>query len=1060
MDSTENNTDYIETEDINLTNQGIHKNEMQHEKNNHISNRQSIFNEQVEALAVNFFISKSNCSVINSSQENATKFVIPDDEYLHTDHSSQEINTSNCSDSVDSPISIIRSVENSKNEIKKYENKYNMSDLSSKLTESSSALSSSSSYVNSSGIGSNDLSPNYDLSRSPSSETFQNHQSQMIRKRDGSVASQGSVTSSSSNKKFTETKDELGFLLVGTAPSKKSRNDVIPQRKRRDFIPAELKDESYWERRRKNNLAAKRSREKRRLNDIVLETKVLELTNINNLMKLKFDLCIKKYNIHEDDIEKLFEENKHLLVIQESLDMSDLLTNEDSLTPGFDNDYEDKNFSSTSSYLSSSSSTTSGKRKSFKDDSLNDGLLISSIESSTHHHMTHSSSQSSKMVSDNSCSISTNSSHHIDSNSSRRSNSSVDDADCDGFNDAISENGLEIDENLDTIIETNDNVENKNETDEIKTKISHDFLELISNDDLNDEEEEENCSPPSKRKSFFNPKHTSSCPSKSPSPTLQQQQEEQMNNATLSPIDLYSLKRQSCSKVTKTASDKLLQLNETKFKSDEMAFVDCIRATTHKEIKTEPTQMKNQYPLLYNQLCKSSSGSNNDNAKKTQPKQLPEITPSAVYTLEKQNQILLNHIINNNDSGLTANNDPFMKSILNEISLRNEVTKQRSSLLTSLSSNTNPNISISTLLKQSETNSTGKTDILTKILTSSISCPINSQTNPSSNVLLEQLGSLLKASSPSLKKDPPMSVNNHANVLMEKYKNLINKTNINTQQTNQHKLNHQYLQEKNCQSSNHSNKSSTFSGQQRTINSNEKSFATLLPSSSKNTVNSLLQSFQTVQLIQPDQNSSKPKNQLSSSRKRHLNQLEKNEQTSDDVNPLLTSNPELLALVKQQKQQQHHQSENLNEFVTMLLSNQQNTHNFKNSNGRQLATSIRDNMQVNITNSKNSNSAKNQTYNQLLIMHQTQKLHQQQQRQNELNRSSQTQVHDSTNLTSQNSPDQLQQLHAKQFYYQQRAKLNMINAEIKNQNNNNSGGDNMPLKLRFKMLQLKTEKVN
>ena len=49
-----------------------------------------------------------------------------------------------------------------------------------------------------------------------------------------------------------------------------SRKDVIPARKRRDFIPNDLKDNHYWERRRKNNLAAKRSREKRRMNDIVL----------------------------------------------------------------------------------------------------------------------------------------------------------------------------------------------------------------------------------------------------------------------------------------------------------------------------------------------------------------------------------------------------------------------------------------------------------------------------------------------------------------------------------------------------------------------------------------------------------------------------------------------------------------------------------------------------------------------------------------------------------------------------------------------------------------------
>jgi len=61
-------------------------------------------------------------------------------------------------------------------------------------------------------------------------------------------------------------KDFLTQLLL--------RKDVIPARKRRDFIPNEMKDDHYWERRRKNNIAAKRSREKRRLNDIVLGKKI------------------------------------------------------------------------------------------------------------------------------------------------------------------------------------------------------------------------------------------------------------------------------------------------------------------------------------------------------------------------------------------------------------------------------------------------------------------------------------------------------------------------------------------------------------------------------------------------------------------------------------------------------------------------------------------------------------------------------------------------------------------------------------------------------------------
>src|SRR5579871_6047220 len=61
-----------------------------------------------------------------------------------------------------------------------------------------------------------------------------------------------------------------------------TRKDVIPARKRRDFIPNEMKDDHYWERRRKNNLAAKRSREKRRLNDIVLGKKNFNQMNFNS----------------------------------------------------------------------------------------------------------------------------------------------------------------------------------------------------------------------------------------------------------------------------------------------------------------------------------------------------------------------------------------------------------------------------------------------------------------------------------------------------------------------------------------------------------------------------------------------------------------------------------------------------------------------------------------------------------------------------------------------------------------------------------------------------------
>ncbi|XP_069579242.1 nuclear factor interleukin-3-regulated protein [Brachyistius frenatus] len=56
-------------------------------------------------------------------------------------------------------------------------------------------------------------------------------------------------------------------------------------RRKREFIPDEKKDTHYWERRRKNNEAAKRSREKRRINDMVLENKLMALGEENAALK-------------------------------------------------------------------------------------------------------------------------------------------------------------------------------------------------------------------------------------------------------------------------------------------------------------------------------------------------------------------------------------------------------------------------------------------------------------------------------------------------------------------------------------------------------------------------------------------------------------------------------------------------------------------------------------------------------------------------------------------------------------------------------------------------------
>uniref|UniRef100_A0A8D0DTT5 BZIP domain-containing protein n=1 Tax=Salvator merianae TaxID=96440 RepID=A0A8D0DTT5_SALMN len=62
------------------------------------------------------------------------------------------------------------------------------------------------------------------------------------------------------------------------------------------FISDEKKDANYWEKRRKNNEAAKRSREKRRFNDLVLENRVLALNEEN--VRLKTELLQLKLSLY------------------------------------------------------------------------------------------------------------------------------------------------------------------------------------------------------------------------------------------------------------------------------------------------------------------------------------------------------------------------------------------------------------------------------------------------------------------------------------------------------------------------------------------------------------------------------------------------------------------------------------------------------------------------------------------------------------------------------------------------------------------------------------------
>ncbi|KAK3600674.1 hypothetical protein CHS0354_029537 [Potamilus streckersoni] len=89
-----------------------------------------------------------------------------------------------------------------------------------------------------------------------------------------------------------------------------SPSSFIPSRKQREFIPENRKDDHYWEKRRKNNEAARKSREKRRIHDMALENRIMDLTRDNcrlrnELVELKkrFGLPLNGSIINSEDDE-------------------------------------------------------------------------------------------------------------------------------------------------------------------------------------------------------------------------------------------------------------------------------------------------------------------------------------------------------------------------------------------------------------------------------------------------------------------------------------------------------------------------------------------------------------------------------------------------------------------------------------------------------------------------------------------------------------------------------------------------------------------------------------
>ncbi|CAI2341261.1 unnamed protein product [Caenorhabditis sp. 36 PRJEB53466] len=62
-----------------------------------------------------------------------------------------------------------------------------------------------------------------------------------------------------------------------------------PESRRNSVNESVIKDEHYWERRRRNNDASRRSREKRRMNDLAMEEKIMQLSAENERLKSQLE---------------------------------------------------------------------------------------------------------------------------------------------------------------------------------------------------------------------------------------------------------------------------------------------------------------------------------------------------------------------------------------------------------------------------------------------------------------------------------------------------------------------------------------------------------------------------------------------------------------------------------------------------------------------------------------------------------------------------------------------------------------------------------------------------
>ncbi|TWW58575.1 uncharacterized protein LOC130526682 [Takifugu flavidus] len=102
---------------------------------------------------------------------------------------------------------------------------------------------------------------------------------------------------------FSVRRNEAHAGAEGQANNSWDEDNDNGARRKREFIQDEKKDNCYWEKRRKNNEAAKRSREKRRVNDMVLEQRVLGLLEENARLRAELLALKLRFGLVKDPSE-------------------------------------------------------------------------------------------------------------------------------------------------------------------------------------------------------------------------------------------------------------------------------------------------------------------------------------------------------------------------------------------------------------------------------------------------------------------------------------------------------------------------------------------------------------------------------------------------------------------------------------------------------------------------------------------------------------------------------------------------------------------------------------